>query len=72
MAALKMRFSAGIFNAINVQLVHLVLKCCSLQSQALGRSTLAGDSPGGSFQSVDDDLALSLFETGGCSSGSHR
>ena len=53
----------GIRNTTDVQLVHLVLECCSFQSQALCRSALAGDSSAGSSQSSDDDLPLSLFES---------
>lgn len=57
------RFSPGILSTTNVQLVHLVLECCSLQSEALCRSALASDSPGGGSQSIDNGLPLGLFET---------
>jgi hypothetical protein len=56
-------FLPGILSTTNVQLVHLVLECCSLQSQALCRSALAGDSPRGGYQSIDNGLPLGLFET---------
>ena len=52
-----------ILRTINLQLVHFVLECCSLQSQALRRSALAGDSSGGGNQSIDNGLPLCLFET---------
>jgi hypothetical protein len=40
-------FSPGILSTTNVQLVHLVLECCSLQPKALCCPALAGNSPGG-------------------------
>jgi hypothetical protein len=53
----------GIASTTDVQLVHLVLKCCSFQPEARCGSTLAGYSPGGGSQSLDDDLPLSFFES---------
>src|ERR1700739_1302225 len=62
-----------IVSTTNVQLVHLVLECCSLQSQALCRSALAGDSPGGGYQSINNGVPLGLFETWrGGSNGADR
>jgi len=83
MAALKIRgrvgfperpdSQPGILCTTNVQLVHLVLECCSLQSQALCRSALAGDSPGGGYPSINNGLPLGLFETWrGGSNGADR
>jgi hypothetical protein len=53
----------GIRSTTDVQLVHLVLEGCSFQSEALCGSTLAGYSPGGGSQGLDDDLPLSLFKS---------
>ena len=43
--------------------MHLVLECCSFQSQAFCGSALAGYSAGGGSQSLNDDLPLGLFES---------
>ena len=53
----------GIASATDVQLVHLVLERRSFQSEPLCGSASACDSPRGGFQSLDDDLPLSLFES---------
>ena len=52
----------GIASTTNVQLVHLVLECCSFQSEALCRPAPAGYPARRAFQRIDNDLTFSLFE----------
>ena len=52
----------GIASATDAQLVHLVLKGCSFQSEALCRPAPAGYPARRAFQRIDNDLTFSLLE----------
>src|SRR5208283_1436587 len=54
--------SGYIIGACDIQPPHLVLQGGSLKPEALCRSTIAGNSSGRAFQSIEDCLPLCLLE----------
>ncbi len=54
--------SVCILRAADVQAAHGVLQSGTLQSQTLGSASIAGDLTRGSFQRIDDHVALCLHE----------
>ena len=57
--------SVCIIDTADVQPAHLVLKSGALQSQPFGGASIARDLTSGSFQSIDDHVALCLQERRG-------
>lgn len=57
--------SRDVIRSNDIQPPHLVLQSSALKAKALCCSATAGYSPGSDSQSIEDRLALRLFECGG-------